>query len=196
MSKLVSPEFDLANPLPSAASALRSVVFSPRRFFLNFEAEGPWKEPAVFALIVGILGGAVSLVVSPVFAFLFGSGSGEVFGLTPLAALAFALLSPAFVAAMAAVYFVSIRTFIGKVGSFREIFRMAAYAYGAMVVAWVPFIGAFAVTYSLMVVMGIGVRFVYRTTFLTALVASLASFLPLSLVLIAFRGIAFQLTSL
>ncbi|MGH3087305.1 MAG: hypothetical protein ACRDSJ_08305 [Rubrobacteraceae bacterium] len=196
MSKPASPEFDLVNPVSSAASVLRAAVLSPRQFFLNFQTEGPIKEPAVFALLVGLLSGVVSLLAAPIFEFLFGSGSGEVWGLPLFGALAFALLSPAFVALMAAVYLLSVRTFVGKVGDFRGMFRMAAYAYAAMVFAWVPFIGAFAITYSLMVVMGVGVRFVHRTTFLTALVASLTSYLPLALVLIALRGVTFQLTSL
>lgn len=191
-----SPEFDLSNPVSSAASVLRAVIFSPRRFFLNFEPEGPVREPAIFALLVGILSGLVSLLAAPLFAFFFESGSGEVFGLSLVEAVGFALLSPAFVALMAGVYLVSVRTFIGKVSDYRQMFRMSAYAFSAMVLAWVPFFGAFAITYSLMVTMGIGIRFVYRTTLMTAMIAALTGFVPMALVLIALRGFAFQLLSL
>jgi hypothetical protein len=40
---------------------------------------------------------------------------------------------------------------------------------------WIPIMGAF-VTYALMVLMGIGIRFVYRTSFLTTIVTAVASF--------------------
>lgn len=189
-----SPEFDLSRPLSSFASVLRAVILSPRRFFVNFEAEGPVREPAVFALLVGAAGGVVSLLASPVLAFLFESEANETwgvsFGLSPLAAVGFAILSPLFVAAMAAVYLLSVRTFVGKVGDFRQMYRMAAYSYGAMVLAWIPLIGAFAMAYSLLVTMGIAIRFIHRTTFITALVAALTGFVPMALILTAFRGFA------
>ncbi len=189
-----SPEFDLSNPLSSFVSVLRAAILSPRRFFVNFETEGSLREPAIFALLVGVAGGALSLLAAPVLALFFESEVNESwgvsFGLSPLAAVAFAVLSPAFVAAMAAIYLLSVRTFVGKVGDFRQMYRMAAYSYSAMVLAWIPLVGAFAITYSLLVAMGVGVRFVYRTTFLTALVAALTGFVPMALILSAFRGLA------
>lgn len=190
-----SPEFDLSNPFSSALAVLRAVVFSPKRFFLNFETEGPLREPAIFALLIGALSGALSLLAAPVLAFFFESEAGQTwgvsFGLSPLAAFGFMVLSPVFVALAAAIYLVSVRTFVGKVGDFRQMFRMAAYAYSAMVLAWVPLVGAFAITYSLMVTMGIGVRFIHRTSFMTALITALTGFVPMALILSAFRGFAF-----
>ncbi len=189
-----SPEFDLSNPLSSFASVLRAAILSPKRFFTNFEADGSMREPAIFALLVGVLGGVLSLLTAPILTFFFGSEANESwgvsFGLSPLAAAAFAVLSPAIVAAMAGAYLVSIRTFIGADGDYRRIFRMAAYAYGAMFLAPVPVIGAFAVTYSLMVVMGIGVHVVYRSAFMTTLIAALTGFVPIALILVALRGLA------
>src|ERR671917_366458 len=125
----------------------------------------------------------------------FGEISVREVGLTALEALLFALLSPLAVGVAAGVYLLSIRTFVGKVGSFREVYRMAAYAFGALVLAWIPLVGAFAVTYALMVLMGIGVRFVYRTSFLTAVVTALVGFVPISVALIWLRVMTAGLAS-
>jgi hypothetical protein len=118
---------------------------------------------------------------------LFGEVGGEEVVLTALEALLFALLSPLAVGVVAGIYLLSIRTFVGKVVGFREVYRMAAYAFGVLVLAWIPLVGAFAITYALMVLMGIGVRFVYRTSFLTAVVTVLVGFVPISVALIWLR---------
>ena len=52
------------------------------------------------------------------------------------------------VGAAAGFYLLSIRTFVGKVSSFREVYRMAAYASGALILA-ISLVGAFAITYAL-----------------------------------------------
>ena len=182
-----APEFSLQRPLASALTAIRAVLLSPRRFYLNFPVEGPLREPAVFVLVVGAVAGFLAAAVAIVSNFIFGElSTGEV-GVTVLEALLFALLSPLAVGVVAAVYLLSIRTFVGKVGTFGEVYRLAAYAFGAMILAWVPIVGAFVVTYALMVLMGIAVRTVYRTSFLTAVVTALVGFLPISLALIWLR---------
>ena len=85
---------------------------------------------------------------------------------------------------MAGVYLLAIRTFVGRVSGFTEIYRMAAYAAAALVFAWVPILGAFAFTYALMVLMGIGIQSVYKTSFLTTVVTALTGFVPVATVLI------------
>jgi hypothetical protein len=153
------------------------------------------REPAVFVLLVAAVTGALTAAVAIVSGLLFGKvGAGEV-GLTVLEALLFALLSPLAVGVVAAVYLLSIRTFVGKVGTFREVYRMAAYAFGALILAWIPLVGAFAVTYALMVVMGIAVRTVYRTSLLTAAITALVSFMPLGVALIWLRVMTAGLAS-
>jgi hypothetical protein len=171
----------------SALAVIRAVLFSPRRFYLNFATEGPVREPAVFVLLVAAMTGALTAAVAILSDLLFGEVGTDEVGLTALEALLFALLSPLAVGVMAAVYLLSIRTFVGKVGTFREVYRMAAYAFGALILAWIPIVGAFAVTYALMVVMGIAVRTVYRTSLLTAVVTALVSFMPLGVALIWLR---------
>ena len=182
-----APEFDPRSPLASALAVIRAVLFSPSTFYSNFAAEGPMREPAIFVLLVGAAAGLLTAAVAILSGLLFGEVSlGEV-ALTALEALLFALLSPLAVGVVAGVYLLSIRTFVGKVGGFRGVYRMAAYAFGVMVLAWIPLVGAFAITYALMVLMGIGVRFVYRTSFLTAVVTVLVSFVPISIALIWLR---------
>jgi hypothetical protein len=191
-----APEFSLERPLPSALAVIRAVLFSPRSFYLNFSAEGPLREPAVFVLLVGAVTGLLTAAVAIISGLLFGEISAGEAGLTALEALIFALLSPLAVGVVAGVYLLSIRTFIGKVSSFREVYRMAAYAFGAMILAWIPIVGAFAVTYALMVLMGIGIRFVYRTSFLTAVITAVVSLVPISVALIWLRVTTAGLASL
>jgi hypothetical protein len=181
------PEFSLQRPLPSALAVIRAVFFSPRSFYLNFSAEGPLREPTLFVLLVGAITGFLTAAVAILSGLLFGEVSGAEVGLTVLEAVLFALLSPLAVGVVAGVYLLSIRTFVGKVSGFREVYRMAAYAFGALILAWIPVVGAFAVTYALMVLMGIAVRVVYRTSFLAALVTVLVGFMPISLALIWLR---------
>jgi hypothetical protein len=70
------------------------------------------------------------------------------------------------------------------VSGFREVYRMAAYAAAALVFAWIPILGAFAFTYALIVLMGIGIQSVYGTSFLTTVVTAVVGFVPVASVLI------------
>jgi hypothetical protein len=187
MPPLRAPEFSLQRPLASALAVIRAVLLSPRSFYLNFSAEGPLREPAVFVVLVGAVTGVLTAVVAIISNLIFGQVSAGDVGLTVLEALFFALLSPLAVGVVAAVYLLSIRTFVGKVSSLREVYRIAAYAFGALILAWIPLVGAFAVTYASMVLMGIAVRTVYRTSLLTAVVTVLVSFVPINLALIWLR---------
>jgi hypothetical protein len=145
-----APEFSLQRPVTSALAVIRAVLFSPRRFYLDFSTEGPLREPAIFVLLVAAVTGALTAAVAILSGLLFGAVGANDVGLTVLEAVLFALLSPLAVGVVAGVYLLSIRTFVGKVGAFREIYRMAAYAFGALILAWIPIVGAFAVTYALM----------------------------------------------
>ena len=163
---------------------LGAVLLSPRAFYLNFSADGPLREPALFALLVGAVAGALGFLVALFSGLVFGDAGPADLGSAALRASLFALLSPLGVGVAAGVYLLSVRTFVGQVGSFREVYRMAAYAFGAFILAWVPVLGAFAVTYALMVLMGIAIRSVYRTSFTTAVVTALVGFVPLATALI------------
>jgi hypothetical protein len=177
-----SPEFDPKRPLASATAVLRSIFLAPKSFYLNFQAEGPLREPILFVLLVSAVSGALSIVANLILGAIFETGT----SLPGVAAsnLAFIVLSPILVGAAAGIYLLSVRTFVGPEGNFREIYRMLAYAYGAMVLFWIPLVNAFAFTYATMVLMLLGIRSVYRTSFLTALVTTLAGFVPIALAFI------------
>jgi hypothetical protein len=184
MQKVPATEFDLQRPFASAFAVIRTVLFSPRSFYLNFKVEGPLKEPAAFVLLVGavsgILGAALALSTNLLVSDL---DAGDLRAAV-VDALLFALLSPVGVGVVAGVYLLSIRTFVGRVSGFREIYRMAAYASAAMVLAWIPVLGAFAFTYALIVLMGIGIQSIYETSFLTTVVTAVVGFVPVASVLI------------
>lgn len=184
MQKDPAPEFDLQRPFASAVAVILTVLFSPRSFYLNFKVEGSIKEPAAFVLLVsavsGILGAALALSTN----LLFGDLDAGDLRAAVSDAVLFALLSPVGAGVIAGVYLLSIRTFVGKVSGFREVYRMTAYAAAALVLAWIPILGAFAFTYALIVLMGIGIQSVYGTTFLTTVVTAVVAFVPVASVVI------------
>jgi hypothetical protein len=179
-----SPEFDLERPIASTAAVLRTILLRPRAFYLNFDAKGPIREPTVFVLLVSAVTGFLSVVANSVSALVLGTDT-NLLGVAALN-LAFVVLSPVLVGLAAGAYLLSVRTFVGPEGSFREVYRMLAYAYGAMILFWVPIVNAFAFTYATMVLMGLGIRSVYRTSFLTALVTTVAGFIPVSVAFMYF----------
>jgi hypothetical protein len=184
MQKDLAPEFDLQHPLASAVAVIRTVLISPRSFYLSFKVEGPLKEPAAFVLLVGAVSGILGAALALSSNLLFGNLDAGDLRAAVVDAVAFALLSPIGVGVVAGVYLLSIRTFVGKMSGFREVYRMAAYAAAALILAWIPVLGAFAFTYALIVLMGIGIQSVYETTFLTTVVTAVVGFVPVASVLI------------
>ena len=141
-------------------------------------------EPALFVLLVGAVSGVLGAAVALASNLLFGDLDAGNLRAAVVDAILFAVLSPVGVGVVAGVYLLSIRTFVGKVSSFTEVYRMAAYAAAALILAWIPILGAFAFTYALMVLMGIGIHSVYRTSFMTAVVTALVGFVPVASVLV------------
>ena len=179
-----APEFSLQDPLASALAVIRGVLFSPRSFYRGFKAEGPLKEPALFVLLVGAVTGSLGAAVALASNLLFGElGAGELWSAV-IEGLLFALFSPVYVGVAAGFYLLAIRAFVGKVGSFEEVYRISAYAFGALILFWIPIVGAFAVTYAFMVLMAIGIHSVYRTPFITTVVVALSGFVPVATALI------------
>jgi hypothetical protein len=179
-----APEFDSKRPLASAIAVIAAVLFSPRNFYLTFKVEGPIRGPAVFALLVGAFSGILGAAVALASNLLFGDFGAADLRAALVGALLFGLLSPVGVGVTAGVYLLSIRTFVGKVSNFTEVYRIAAYAASVLVLAWIPILGAFAFTYALMVLMGIGIRSAYKTPFITTIVTVLAGFVPVAAVLV------------
>jgi hypothetical protein len=98
--------------------------------------------------------------------------------------VAFVVLSPVAIGAAAGPYLLSIRAFIGPEGTFQGVYRMLAYAYGAMILFWVPVVNAFAFTYATFILMWLGIQGVYRTSFLTGLITTLVGFVPVAVAFI------------
>ncbi len=186
-----SPEFDPKRPVASAMAVLRAIFFAPRSFYLNFTAEGPLREPALFVLLVSAVSGVLSTVVNLISSTIFETGV-SLLGVA-VSNLAFFVLSPILVGAAAGVYLLSVRTFIDPEGKFREVYRMLAYAYGAMLLFPFPILNALAFTYATFILMLLGIRSVYRASFLTALITALAGFVPVALafiyLLVAINGL-------
>jgi hypothetical protein len=183
MQKDPVPEFDLQRPFASAVAVILTVLFSPGSFYLNFKVEGPIRESAAFVLLVGAVSGILGAALALSTNLLFGDLDAGDLRAAVIDAVLFALLSPVGAGVVAGVYLLSIRTFVGKVAGFREVYRMAAYA-AALVLAWIPILGAFAFTYALIVLMGIGIQSVYGTTFLTTVVTAVVGFVPVASFLI------------
>jgi hypothetical protein len=184
MQKDLAPEFDLQRPFASAVAVIRTVLFSPRSFYVNFKVEGPLKEPAAFVLLVGTVSGILGAALALSSNLLFGDLDAGDLRAAVVDAVLFALLSPVGVGVVAGVYLLSIRTFVRKMSGFREVYRMAAYAAAALILAWIPVLGAFAFTYALIVLMGMGIHSVYGTSFLTTVVTAVVGFVPVASVLI------------
>jgi hypothetical protein len=184
MQKDLASEFDLQRPFASAVAVIRTVLFSPRSFYVNFKVEGPLKEPAAFVLLVGTVSGILGAALALSSNLLFGDLDTGDLRAAVVDAVLFALLSPVGVGVVAGVYLLSIRTFVRKMSGFREVYRMAAYAAAALILAWIPVLGAFAFTYALIVLMGIGIHSVYGTSFLTTVVTALVGFVPVASLLI------------
>lgn len=186
-----SPEFSLQRPLASAAAVIRAIFLSPRRFYLDFSEEGPVREPVIFVALVT----AVSAVLRLALTLIFGSNDAASAAISVAEAAGFVVLSPGIVAVFAGVYLLSIRTFVGKAGTFGGTYRMLAYAYGAMILFWVPVVNAFAFTYAALVLMTLAIRYVHRTSLMTALITALVAYVPAALAFIflqvAVTGLAF-----
>ncbi|CAA9473425.1 MAG: hypothetical protein AVDCRST_MAG02-4262 [uncultured Rubrobacteraceae bacterium] len=185
-----APEFDLARPFSSALATIRAVLLSPRVFFSNLSAEGRLREPVLFVLLVGTITGVLGAVVALISNVVSGGlGPGDLRAAV-LEGLLFALLSPVGVAVAAGVYLLSIRTFVGKVADLPQVYRLLAYAFSAFAIAWVPVLGSVAISYALLVLMGIAIKEVYETSFLTAVITALVGFVPVGSALVWITAVA------
>ncbi len=190
MQSAKAPEFSLDRPFSSALATIRAVLFSPRTFFSNFPADGRLKEPVLFALLVGTVTGVLGAVVALVSNVLTGGVGADDLRAAVVEGLLFAVLSPVGIAVAAAVYLLSIRTFVGKVADFPQAYRIVAYAFSAFVFAWVPVLGSVAISYALLILMGIAIKEVYEASFLTAVITALVGFIPVGSALVWITAVA------
>lgn len=184
MQSAKAPEFETSRPIQSAIATVRAVVFSPRAFFSNLPPEGEIREPVLFALLVGGVTGVLGALVALVSNALTGGVGAEDLRAALVEGVLFALLSPVGVGIAAGIYLLSLRTFVGRVGDFRQVYRLLAYAYAAFAFAWIPLLGSIAIPYALLVLMGVAIKEVYETTYLTAVIAALVGFIPVGTMLV------------
>lgn len=175
-------EFDPRRPVASAAAILRGIFFAPRRFYLDLPAEGPLREPTMFVVLISAVSGVVSVALNLVLSLLRDTDT-NVLGVVALN-LGFVALSPVFVGVAAGAYLLSVRTFVGPEGRYREVYRMLAYAYGAMILFPIPVLNALAFTYAALILMWFAIRGAYRTSFLSGLITALVGFVPVALAFI------------
>lgn len=175
-------EFDPRRPVASVAAVLRGIFISPKRFYLNFPAEGPLREPTLFVLLISAVSGVLSVALNLVLGVIFGTGA-NIGGVVVLN-LAFVALSPVLVGLAAGAYLLSVLTFVGPGGRYREVYRMLAYAYGAMILFPFPVLNAVAFTYAALILMWFAIRGAYRTSFLSGLITALVGFVPVALAFI------------
>ena len=177
-------EFDPGRPFGSLLGVLRGLFFAPKRFFVEFSAEGPVREPILFVLLVSAVSAIVRLILVAVFGVAIGELNAVDLAVSALQALVYVALSPVLVGLFAAVYLLSLRTFMGSTGDYKQVYRMLAYAYGALILLPFPVINAFAFTYAMLILVAVGVRYVYRASFLTALLTALVGYVPSALLFI------------
>jgi len=181
-----SPEFSLERPFNSVGEVLRSLFRTPKEFYLNFNPSGPLREPTIFVLLVSAVTGVLGIGAALIRGYLSGAdGSSWIVGVVSLN-LGFIIFSPLVVTAVSVLYLLSIKTLVEKEADLRGVYRMFAYAWGPMILFWVPVIQAFAFAYAAMVLMAVGIWGVYRASFLSSIVAALAGFLPLGVAFIWF----------
>ena len=190
MRNTKAPEFSLDRPVSSALATIRAVIFSPRAFFSNLPAEGSMREPVLFVLLVGTVTGLLGAVVALISNVITGGIEPGDLRAAVVEGLLFAALSPVGVAVAAAVYLLSIRTFVGKVGDFPQVYRLLAYAFSAFALSWVPIAGSIAISYALLVLMGIAIKEAYETSFLTAVITALVGFVPVGSALVWVTAVA------
>ena len=190
MQDTKAPEFSLDRPISSALATIRAVLFSPRTFFANFPADGPLREPVLFALLVGTVTGVLGAVVALISNALTGGVGADDLRAAVVEGLLFAVLSPVGVAVAAGVYLLAIRTFVGNVADLQQAYRIVAYAFAAFAFAWVPVLGSVAISYALLVLVGIAIREVYETSFLTAVITALVGFIPVGSALVWITAVA------
>ena len=107
-------------------------------------------------------------------------------GVIVLETLLYVALSPLVVRLFSGAYLLSVRALVGPESSFRGIYRILAYAWGATILFWVPILGALAFAYATLILPAVGIRYVYRAPFLTAVVAAVAGYVPSVTLLVLF----------
>jgi hypothetical protein len=153
-------EFDYRDPIQSFVTTVRRLVLEPVAFFRSMTPQGDFVNPLLFALICweisAIIGGFLSVLGSVV-----GLGVRSV-GEAIVGLFASLILTPIFAAVVLAIAAGIIHLLVMLIArpagtSFETTFRVVAYADVAMLVTWVPILGALVggVWYTVLSIFGV-----------------------------------------
>src|SRR3712207_1794999 len=137
-------EFTLSDPIVSFIKAARSVILEPVSFFREMARRGDFVNPAIFALICALisalLGGIISLALSPLFASP-GDTAGEALAGGVVGFVLTVILSPIYTAVGlligAGIYHLLVLLLVrpGNAG-FEATFRVVCYVAAIQLISW------------------------------------------------------------
>jgi hypothetical protein len=189
-------EFNLQDPINSFISTVRALVLDPVGFFRGIARRGDFVNPLIFAaicaLISALLGGIISLILSPLFVApgdtgeaLAGGVVGFVFSL--IFALIFVVIG-LFVGAAITQLLVMLLVRPQNAG-FEATFRVGAYIQAVQLISWIPIIGWIIAFVWAIVLYILGLREVHSTTTGRAALVVLIPFAIVILLVVLFLAV-------
>ncbi|MDP8953030.1 MAG: YIP1 family protein [Actinomycetota bacterium] len=174
-------EFNLQDPINSFVGTVRALVRDPVGFFRSIARRGDFVNPLIFAaicaLISALLGGIISLALSPLFAGP-GDTGGEVLAGGIAGFVANLILTPIFVVIVlfigAAITHLLVMLLVRPQNAgFEATFRVGAYSQVTQLVGWIPIIGWLVAVVWAIVLSIFGIREVHSTSTGTAVLVVL-----------------------
>jgi hypothetical protein len=167
----LSEEFTLSDPVGSFIRTVQGVLLNPVGFFREMSRRGDFVNPAIFALICALisalLGGIISLALSPLFAGP-GDTAGETLAGGVVGFVLTVILSPIYTAVGlligAGIYHLLVLLLVrpGNAG-FEATFRVVCYVAAIQLISWIPIVNILAAIYGI-VLSVFGIREVHSTT--------------------------------
>jgi hypothetical protein len=167
----LSEEFTLSDPVGSFIRTVQGVLLNPVGFFREMARRGDFVNPAIFALICALisalLGGIISLALSPLFAGP-GDTAGETLAGGVVGFVLTVILSPIYTAVGlligAGIYHLLVLLLVrpGNAG-FEATFRVVCYVAAIQLISWIPIVNILAAIYGI-VLSVFGIREVHSTT--------------------------------
>jgi hypothetical protein len=164
-------EFNLSDPVGSFIRTVQGVLLNPVSFFRGIAKQGDFVNPAIFALICALisalLGGIISLALSPLFAGP-GDTAGETLAGGVVGFVLTVILSPIYTAVGlligAGIYHLLVLLLVrpGNAG-FEATFRVVCYVAAIQLISWIPIVNILAAIYGI-VLSVFGIREVHSTT--------------------------------
>ncbi len=163
-------EFNLQDPVGSFVATARNVFLNPVGFFRGIARSGDFVNPLVFAvicaLISALLGGILTLVLSPLFAGPGETGEAVTGGIVGF--LVSLILTPIYVVILLAIlsglYHLLVLLLVKpRSTGFEATFRVVSYVQAIQLVSWIPIVNIIAGIYGIILSI-FGIREVHSTT--------------------------------